>query len=88
MGIHLPNTGHAGMGYILAAFLRSVFVRQQAAPLTSSPNPADLLVLKELAESGALRPVIDRTYPLSETPAALAYVGTGHVPGKVVVFIP
>jgi NADPH:quinone reductase-like Zn-dependent oxidoreductase len=34
---------------------------------------------------GKLRPVIDKTYPLSETAAAMAYVATGHASGKTVI---
>ena len=34
---------------------------------------------------GKLTPVIDRTYPLSETPDALRCVGTRGVRGKVVI---
>ena len=49
------------------------------------PNREDLLGLSELVESGKLRTVIDRTYPLAETPEAIAYVGTGHAHGKVVI---
>jgi NADPH:quinone reductase-like Zn-dependent oxidoreductase len=45
----------------------------------------DLVALKDLAEAGKLRPVIDRTYPLSETADALRYVGTRQVRGKVVI---
>ena len=30
---------------------------------------------------------IHRTYPLSETPAALGYVGEGHARGKVVITV-
>jgi NADPH:quinone reductase-like Zn-dependent oxidoreductase len=45
----------------------------------------DLVVLKELAETGKLTPVIDRTYPLSEAPDALRYVGTRGARGKVVI---
>jgi NADPH:quinone reductase-like Zn-dependent oxidoreductase len=44
-------------------------------------------VLKELIETGKVTPVIDRTYRLSETPQALAYVGEGHARGKVVIII-
>jgi NADPH:quinone reductase-like Zn-dependent oxidoreductase len=32
-------------------------------------------------------PVIDRTYPLDETPAAIAYVETRRARGKVVIVI-
>ena len=38
-------------------------------------------------EEGKLRPLIDRTYPLAETPAALRYIETGHARGKVVVTV-
>jgi NADPH:quinone reductase-like Zn-dependent oxidoreductase/uncharacterized damage-inducible protein DinB len=43
---------------------------------------ADLIVLQELFEAGKLRPVIDRTYPLSETPEAIRYLEEGHARGK------
>jgi len=45
----------------------------------------DLLVLKELAEAGKLRPVIDRQYPLTEAAEAVRYVGTGQARAKVVI---
>jgi NADPH:quinone reductase-like Zn-dependent oxidoreductase len=47
----------------------------------------DLVVLKELAEAGKLRPVIDREYPLSETAEALRYTGSGQARAKVVINI-
>jgi NADPH:quinone reductase-like Zn-dependent oxidoreductase len=43
--------------------------------------------LKELAEAGKLRPVIDRQYPLSETAEALRYTGAGQARAKVVINI-
>jgi len=48
---------------------------------------SDLLVLKELAESGAFRPVIDRRYPLDEIVEAHRYVDLGHKKGNVIVTI-
>jgi NADPH:quinone reductase-like Zn-dependent oxidoreductase len=86
-GVVLPNTGHAGMGYVLAAFARSVFVRQQARPLMVTPRAEDLETLTAWIEAGTVRPVIDRTYALADTPAAVAYVGEGHARGKVVIVV-
>ena len=87
MGTLIPNSGHAGIGYVVKAFLRSVFMSQQGRPFVSTPNQEDLLVLKELLESGQVTPVIDRAYPLSETPEAMGYVGEGHARGKVVITV-
>lgn len=86
-GRHLPNTGNAGLGFIVKAFATSVFVRQQAPPLTADVSREDLETLGELLESGTIAPVIDKTYPLDRTSEALAYVGGGHARGKVVVTI-
>jgi NADPH:quinone reductase-like Zn-dependent oxidoreductase len=50
-------------------------------------NTKDLVFLKDLLEAGAIAPVIDRRYPLSETADALRYREAGHAKGKVVVGI-
>ncbi|MEW1549389.1 zinc-binding dehydrogenase [Streptomyces tsukubensis] len=47
----------------------------------------DLLTLKDLTEKGQITPVIDRTYPLAEAPAAIHHLRHGHPQGKVVVTI-
>lgn len=47
----------------------------------------ELRVLKQLAESGELRPVIDRTYPLEQIAEAHRYVDEGHKRGNVIVTI-
>ena len=50
-------------------------------------NTSDLLALKQLAESGGLRPVIDRVYPLDEIVEAHRYVDLGHKRGNVVITV-
>ena len=50
-------------------------------------NRPDLETLAEMAGSGAVRPVIDRTYPLDEVVAAFEHQGKGHPRGKIVVTI-
>lgn len=61
--------------------------RQRFGNVLVKPNQADLLVLTELCETGKVRPVIDRRFPLSEVAAAVRYVEDGHARGKVVVTV-
>jgi NADPH:quinone reductase-like Zn-dependent oxidoreductase len=72
---------------LIAAQLRSRIGRQRIVTFMARGTHEDLVVLKELAEAGKLTPVIDRTYPLSETAEALRYVSTRGVRGKVVIKI-
>jgi NADPH:quinone reductase-like Zn-dependent oxidoreductase len=61
--------------------------RQQFGNVLVKPSQGDLVVLKELCESGKVRPVIDRRFALSEVASAVRYVEAGHARGKVVVAI-
>ena len=74
-----------GFDRSLRAVLLSPLVSQRLGMLASSENSGDLRVLADLIESGQLTPAIDRTYPLSETPAAIRYVRAGQARGKVVI---
>jgi NADPH:quinone reductase-like Zn-dependent oxidoreductase len=57
--------------------------------LMSTGTPKnDLLVLKELLETGKIVPVIEKCYPLPETAEAIRYVVKEHARGKVVITIP
>jgi NADPH:quinone reductase-like Zn-dependent oxidoreductase len=68
-----------------AAAVANRFTRRRLLPFLAKPNRADLLELIALVDAGKLRPAIDRTYPLEQAPAAIAYVETGHARGKVIV---
>jgi NADPH:quinone reductase-like Zn-dependent oxidoreductase len=69
------------------ALMLSPFVGQQLRMLTNSENAKDLTVLTKLIESGAVKPTVDRTYPLRETPAAIQYMVDGQARGKLVITI-
>jgi NADPH:quinone reductase-like Zn-dependent oxidoreductase len=84
-GIFIPNSGHAGMGYVIKAVVLSVFMRRQRRPYYAVPTNDDLVALLELIEAGKVTPIIDRTYPLSETTEAFRYLNKERARGKVVI---
>ena len=71
----------------IQALVLAPFVRQKLRPLSSTPNKADLQLLKELVEAGKVTPVIDRTYSLSEVPDALRYLHQGQARGKIAITV-
>jgi NADPH:quinone reductase-like Zn-dependent oxidoreductase len=84
------GTGARGLRLLLRLvkpLVLSPFLRQNLRRFLSVPNHEDLVTLEWLIESGKLKPVIDRKYPLHETPAALAYIEAGHARGKVLVVL-
>jgi len=84
-GLHIPNSGHSGMPYVLKALAVSMFVKQQASTYMATPKPGDLVELKDLIEAGKITPVIDSTYPLADFSEAMRHLNEGHAQGKVVI---
>lgn len=76
-----------GLHRQLGALVASPFVGQRLRPMVASEKVADLVLLADLVESGKVTPVIDRTYPLSETPDAIGYLIQGRARGKVVITV-
>ena len=74
-----------GMRRFAAAAALSPFTRQRLVPLFSKPNRDDLDVVIELARTGAVRPIVGRTFDLSDTAAAIRHIETGHGTGRIVV---
>ncbi len=71
-------------------FLGSLLTEKNGRKMTSvleKANHEDLLVLKDLMEGGKIKPIIDGSYPLSETVEAFRYFAKGHTHGKVVITI-
>jgi NADPH:quinone reductase-like Zn-dependent oxidoreductase len=61
------------------------FVPQKLTMFIAKINGDDLAHLGRLAEEGALRPAIERTYPLADTADAYRHMNAGHVRGKLVI---
>ncbi len=69
----------------IRALLLSPFVGQRLRTFVAKEGADDLLVLKDLIESGKVTPIIDRTYELSEAADAIRYLDEGHARGKLVL---
>jgi NADPH:quinone reductase-like Zn-dependent oxidoreductase len=69
------------------AFLGSRFSRQKFLMYGTSTKQEDLARLADLMATGKVKPVIDRTYKLSETAEAMRYLEEGHARGKIVIAV-
>jgi len=82
------GSGHrwfGSLGRFFKLMVISPFV-SHLHPFRGTKDPGDrLVVLKELIEAGKITPVIDRTFPLSDVPAAIRYLEEGRAQGKVVI---
>jgi NADPH:quinone reductase-like Zn-dependent oxidoreductase len=86
----LVMVGSAELKYIgplVRAAIVSIFVKQKLGTFTARSSRDDLLFLNGLIESGKVRPVIDRTFDLSDAASAIAFVEQGHTRGKVVISV-
>jgi NADPH:quinone reductase-like Zn-dependent oxidoreductase len=85
------GTGSSGLRMLVklvSPIARSRFSSQTLRRFLSNPTQADLLALRDLVETGKVRPVIGRTFALDETVDALRHITTGHARGKVVLAMP
>jgi len=74
-------------GRLIQALVVSPFVSQKMGMMMAELKKSDLAILGDMMQSGKVKPVIDRTYKLSELPAAIAYLEEGHARGKVVITV-
>lgn len=93
-GMLIPNSNKGASRWIgsyvrtaVKALAMSPFVSQTLRPFAATEEGEDLVTLTELIESGAVTPVIDKTFPLKETAAALVHYGEGHTRGKTVITV-
>lgn len=76
-----------GFGRSLRAPLLSRFVTQRLTMLASKERASDLQRLTQFLEDGTVTPHIDRTFPLEQVPAAMRYLESGKVFGKVAITV-
>jgi NADPH:quinone reductase-like Zn-dependent oxidoreductase len=74
-------------GRVIKTMVMSPFISQQMGMMMADTSQKDLTILADMMQSGKVKPVIDRTYKLSEVPAAIAYLEEGHARGKVVITV-
>jgi NADPH:quinone reductase-like Zn-dependent oxidoreductase len=82
--------GHRWLGSIprvMGLTARSAVSSQVPRPDFGGPGPDAMRRVAEMAASGAIHPVIGRTYPLTEAAAALEHLESGQARGKVVLTI-
>jgi len=77
--------GNARLTQILRGQWISMTTKKKVIPGSAMQTTQDLIYLKKLIESGKIRSVVDRTYPLEEIAEAHRYVGTGQKKGNIVI---
>ena len=73
------------LGHIAKVRLAALRGSQKAVFFVAKWNKPDMDVLRELLESGNVKPVVERRYELGEVADALRYMGEGHAQGKIVI---
>jgi NADPH:quinone reductase-like Zn-dependent oxidoreductase len=82
-GVYVASTSN--IGTLLRAALMSRFSRGQVVVFAAKESRADLDALRDLIEVGSVKPVIERTYSLGDTPKAFRDQGVGHARGRKVI---
>ena len=76
-----------GIDRQLRASMLSPFIGQKLGSFINRENHQDMLVLKQLIETGDVTPAIDRTFPLEAAGDAVQYVAAGRTRGKAVIAV-
>lgn len=88
---HYGDTGHRWVGPTLPRIaklqLTAPFGRRKKTDKVAEDPSDPMEALREMLEFGSLQPVIDRTFPLEQTPEALRYMKSGLARGKIVITV-
>ena len=75
------------LGHIIKIRLAAVRASQKVLFFVAKFNRDDFMVMKDMIESGQVKPVVEKVYPLNRICEAMRHLGTGHAKGKIVVAI-
>jgi NADPH:quinone reductase-like Zn-dependent oxidoreductase len=88
------SVGSSSMGdwagpilHLIRLSLGSMFRSKKMVSMLAKQTPEDMATLNQLFEAGQMRPVMDRTFALDETPEAIRIQGHKHAQGKSVVVL-
>jgi NADPH:quinone reductase-like Zn-dependent oxidoreductase len=65
--------------------LASIGASQKISFFIAQFNRPDLDILREMIESGKVKPIVEKVYPLANVVEAMTHLGTGHARGKIVL---
>jgi NADPH:quinone reductase-like Zn-dependent oxidoreductase len=86
VGAKFPSNGGIGpLSHVIGTRVASLGRSQTVKFFIAKIEKDDLELMRELMESGKVKPVVDKTFELSETADALSYLGEGHARGKVII---
>jgi NADPH:quinone reductase-like Zn-dependent oxidoreductase len=85
---HYDNSRRRILGdipYFMGLLLRALLDREKRKNFKMRKKPEVLAIFRDLLESGKLAPVVARTFPLSEVPAAMRCMQEGKTLGRVII---
>lgn len=85
--VHVGGSGAQMFQAMVVGPMISISSRKKFGSFLQRANRDDLIFIKELIESGKVKPVIDKRYKLNEVPAAFRYFEKGLSQGKVVITV-
>jgi NADPH:quinone reductase-like Zn-dependent oxidoreductase len=88
-GTYVMTGGATGqmVEVMLLGPLVSMTGNKKMGNVLAKSNPKSLTFIKQLLETGKVKPVIDTCYPLSEVAEGMRYIEEGHAQGKVVITV-